>query len=120
MFHRLAFPLLFFVVPRLFPQLIRFLRLAWRLQWDKRVPVALRALVPLGAFYFILPVGLIPDKVPRLGLADDIIILGLATLLLVKLSPKRVVDELMGRPPSPRPEDKDPSKVVDGSSKLVE
>ncbi len=121
MLHRLAFPLIFFLVPRLLPRIIRFLRLVWKLTFDNRVPIVLRALVPLAILYFILPIGLIPDKTPRLGYADDVIILGLAVLFLTKLAPQHVLDEYSGKPrASDRPEDKDPSKVVDGSSKLID
>ena len=121
MLHRLAFPLLFILVPRLLPGIIRFIRLVWRLAWDRRVPIVLRALVPLAVLYFFLPSGLIHDRVPRVGFADDIIILALAVLLLTKLAPKHVVDEHLGKPrASNRPEDKDPSKVVDGSSRLID
>ena len=52
---------------------------------------------------------------------DDLLILGLATLLLTKLAPRHVVDELTGSPlKRDRPEDKDPSKVVDGSARIVD
>ncbi len=121
MLHRLAFPLIFFLGPRLLPKVIRYARLVWRLIWDKRVPLVLRALVPLAILYFILPIGLIPDRIPRFGFADDVIILGLAVLLLIKLSPQHVLDEYNGGSrASIRPEDSDPSKVVDGSSKLID
>ena len=120
MLHRLVFPLLFFMVPRVLPRIIRFLRMAWRLQWDKRVPIVLRALVPLAIIYALSPLDLIRDRVPVIGRFDDLIILALAVLFLVKLSPQHVVDEHLGKPPSDRPEDKDSSKVVDGSSRVVE
>ena len=121
MFHRLAFPLLYFLAPRLLPKIIGFARLVWRLTFDKRVSIFLRALVPLAIVYAISPLDIIPDRVPILGRFDDLIILGLATLFLTKLAPPAIVDEHMGRvPPSDRPEDKDPSKVVDGSSRLID
>ena len=120
MLHRLAFPLLFFMAPRILPGIIRYLRLVWRLQWDKRVPIVLRALVPLAIIYVLSPYDLIKDRVPVIGRFDDLIVLALAVLFLVKLSPQHVVDEHLGKPPSPRPEDKDPSKVVDSSSRVVE
>ena len=122
MLHRLAFPLLFFLAPRLLPKIIRFLRLVWKLTFDNRVPIALRALVPLAVLYFLWPFDLIFDfRKPGLGRVDDVIIFGLAVLLLVKLAPQHVLDEYNGVPKaSNRPEDKDPSKVVDGSSKLID
>jgi uncharacterized membrane protein YkvA (DUF1232 family) len=122
MLHRLAFPLIYILGPRLLPGAIRFIRLVWRLTWDKRVPVVLRALVPLAVIYFLLPVDLIPDFArPGFGRADDLIIVALAVVLLTKLAPQRVIDEHLGKPPaSDRPEDKDPSNVVDGSSRLID
>ena len=121
MFHRLAFPLLYFLAPRLLPKVIGFARLVWRLTFDKRVSIFLRALVPLAVLYAISPLDLIPDRVPILGRFDDLVILGLATLFLTKLAPADIIDEHMGRiKPSDRPEDKDPSKVVDGSSRLID
>ena len=121
MFHRLAFPLLYFLAPRLLPKIIGFARLVWRLTFDKRVSIFLRALVPLAIVYAISPLDIIPDRVPILGRFDDLIILGLATLFLTKLAPPAIVDEHMGRTSDlDRPEDKDPSKVVDGSSRLID
>ena len=122
MFHRLAFPLLYFLAPRLLPKIIKFAKLVWRLTFDKRVSIFLRALVPLAALYVISPVDLIKDRLPfGIGRFDDVIIMGLALMFLTKLAPPAVVDEHMDRiPKSDRPEDKDPDKVVDGSSRLID
>ena len=122
MFHRLAFPLIFFLAPRLLPKAIPFARLVWRLTFDNRVSIFLRILVPLSLIYAISPIDLIKDRVPfGIGRFDDLIILGLALLFLTKLAPKNIVDEHMGRAPeSSRPEDKDPNNVVDGSSRIVD
>lgn len=121
MSFRLLMPLLFMFGPRVLPPLIRFARLVWRLTWDKRVPIALRVLLPLAIVYALSPLDLIRDRVPVIGRFDDLVILGLALLLLTKLAPQRVIDEHMGKPPlSNRPEDKDPSKVVDSTSKLID
>ena len=121
MLHRLALPLLFFLIPRLGPRVFRFLRLIWRLSFDKRVPLILRLLVPLAVVYFLLPIDLVPDTLGYLGKFDDLIILALAVLFLTKLAPKHVVDEHMGKQPAKdRPEEKDPSKIVDGSAHIVD
>ena len=119
--YRLILPLVFMFGPRVLPPVIRFARLVWRLIRDNRVPIALRALVPLAILYALSPYDLIRDRIRYIGQFDDLIVLGLAVLLLVKLSPQRVLDEHKGKPlASDRPEDKDPSKVVDGSSKLID
>jgi len=121
MFYRLAFPLLYFLAPRLLPKAMKFARLVWRLTFDKRVSIFLRALVPLALLYVISPYDILRDRIPILGRFDDLIILGLALLFLTKLAPANVVDEHMERvPESNRPEDKDPEKVVDGSSRLID
>ena len=121
MFYRLAFPLLYFLAPRLLPKAMKFARLVWRLTFDKRVSIFLRALVPLALLYVISPYDILRDRIPILGRFDDLIILGLALLFLTKLAPPNVVDEHMDRvPKSNRPEDKDPEKVVDGSSRLID
>ena len=121
MFHRLAFPLLYFLAPRLLPKAMKFARLVWRLTFDKRVSIFLRALVPIALLYVISPYDILRDRIPIIGRFDDLIILGLALLFLTKLAPPNVVDEHMDRvPESNRPEDKDPGKVVDGSSRLID
>ena len=121
MLHRLLFPLLYFLAPRVLPRAIKFARLVWRLTFDKRVSIFLRALLPLAIIYIISPYDLLKDSIPIIGRFDDLIVLGLALLLLTKLASPEIVDEHMGRtPPSNRPEDKDPASVVDGSSRLID
>ena len=121
MFQRLALPLLFFLAPRLLPKAIKLGVSVWRLLFDKRVSIFIRALVPLALLYIISPFDLIKDRIPVLGRFDDLIVIGLALLFLIKLAPKSVVDEHMGViPKSNRPEDNDPDKVVDGTSKVID
>ena len=121
MFYRLAFPLLYFLAPRFLPKALKFARLVWRLTFDKRVSIFLRALVPLALIYIISPYDILRDRIPVVGRFDDLIILGLALLFLTKLAPPKIVDEHMDRvTESDRPEDKDPEKVVDGSSRLID
>ena len=121
MFQKLAFPLLYFLAPRLLPKIIKLAGLVWRLTFDKRVSIFLRALVPLAVIYVISPIDLIRDRLPIIGRFDDLIVFGLAILFLTKLAPRRIVDEHLGVvPESDRPEDKDPDKVVDGTSKLID
>ncbi len=121
MFMRLAVPLLLFFAPRLLPHIVKFGRLVWRLTLDKRVPLFLRLLLPIAILYAISPIDLVKDSVPVLGRFDDLIFIAMALLLLVKLSPKEVVDEHNGViPPSDRPEDKDPDKVVDGTGRVID
>ncbi len=117
---RLLFSALMLLLPRLLPQLVRYLLLVWRLTFDRRVNLFVRSLTPLALVYFIWPWDLIKDTLPLIGRLDDIIILGLAILLLVKLAPPAVVAEHLGRQPPDRPEEKDPSQVVDGQARFVD
>ena len=121
MFRLILFLVQFF--PNFLPALGRYLLLVWRLTFDKRVSRFLRALVPLALVYFIWPgpPDLLPDfRLPfGIGRIDDFIVLGLAVLLLIKLSPSYVVAEHLGKtPPSENLEDKDSSKVVDGKARF--
>lgn len=121
MFMRIAVPLMLFLVPRFMPHLLRFAKLVWRLSFDKRVPLLLRLVLPVAIVYAVSPIDLVKDSVPILGRFDDLIFIAMALLLLVKLSPKEMVDEHNGViPPSGRPEDKDPDKVVDGTGRVVD
>lgn len=118
---RLFIPVLLMLLPRILPTIIRYFMLVWRLTFDKRVNIVIRGLVPLALVYLIWPFDLIKDNLPIIGRMDDVIILGLAVLFLVKLSPQHVVDEHLGRAaPSDRPEDKDPSQVVDGRARFID
>ena len=118
---RFFIPVLMMLLPRFLPSIIRYFMLVWRLTFDRRVNIILRALVPLALAYVVLPFDLIRDTIPLIGRVDDIIILGLAVLFLVKLAPPHVVDEHLGRSaPSDRPEDKDPSQVVDGRARFID
>ena len=119
--YRLAIPLLLILMLRFLPGILRFLRLVWRLTFDKRVPLLLRLLVPLALLYTLSPIDLVRDRIPRLGWADDLLVLGLAMLLLTKLAPRHLVEEHLGNPPAAgRPEEKDPTKVVEGSARLID
>ena len=121
MMNRIPIWLLMFLVPRFLPPVLRFLRLVWRLIFDKRVHLVLRALVPLAILYALSPLDLISDKFGYLGKFDDLLVLGLAVLLLTKLAPRHVVDEHLGNlPKDDRPQEKDPSKVVEGTSHLLD
>ncbi len=121
MFMRIAVPLLLFLAPRFMPHILKFARLVWRLSFDKRVPLFLRLLLPIAILYAVSPFDLVKDSIPILGRFDDLIFIAMALLLLVKLSPKEVVDEHNGViPPSNRPEEKDPDKVVDGTGRVID
>lgn len=60
---------------------------------DSRVPWYAKALGIVVAAYALSPIDLIPDFIPVLGYADDLIIVPLGILLVVKLIPAPVLAE---------------------------
>jgi uncharacterized membrane protein YkvA (DUF1232 family) len=82
-------------------------RLVLRLLKEPRVPLWVKATIPLGALYLVSPVDLIPDFIPG-GQIDDLVLLYGAVKLFLKLSPPAAVafhqDALARRQPySPMP-----------------
>jgi len=73
--------------------IIKQLRLAWRLLLDGRVPFVTK-LVPLGTMLYILwPVDFMPDLLPGLGQLDDLATLALGIKLFIELAPPAIVQE---------------------------
>ncbi len=61
---------------------------------DPRVPWHVKALAGLVAAYALSPIDLIPDFIPLLGLLDDVILVPLGVLAVIKLAPAPVMAEL--------------------------
>ncbi len=74
-------------------ELVRQLRLAWRLFKDRRVPWALKLIPPAALVYVLSPVDILPDLGLGLGQLDDIAILLLSLKLFIELAPAEVVRE---------------------------
>ena len=60
---------------------------------DPRVPWYAKALAICVAGYALSPIDLIPDFVPILGYVDDVIIVPLGILIVVKLIPPEIMAE---------------------------
>src|SRR5215470_10158826 len=60
---------------------------------DPRVPWYAKALALCVAGYALSPIDLIPDFVPVLGYLDDVILVPLGILLVVKLIPPEIMAE---------------------------
>lgn len=61
---------------------------------DPRVPRAAKILAIAVAAYALSPIDLIPDFIPVIGYLDDLILLPLAILLVVRLIPAEVMADL--------------------------
>ena len=64
---------------------------------DPRTPWLAKALAVCVAAYALSPIDLIPDVIPALGLLDDIILVPLGILLVVKLIPPDVMADARAR-----------------------
>jgi len=60
---------------------------------DPRVPWYAKALALCVAAYALSPIDLIPDFIPVLGYLDDLIIVPLGILLVIKLVPPQIMAE---------------------------
>src|SRR5439155_5158846 len=65
----------------------------YRAARDPRVPWYAKALAFCVAGYALSPIDLIPDFVPILGYMDDVIIVPLGILIVVKLIPAEIMAE---------------------------
>jgi uncharacterized membrane protein YkvA (DUF1232 family) len=60
---------------------------------DPRVPWYAKALAVVVAGYALSPIDLIPDFIPVLGYLDDVIILPLGILLVIRMIPPEIMAE---------------------------
>jgi len=74
---------------------IRQVRLAWRLLLDWRVPLWIKAIVPAALLYVVSPADIMPDVALGLGQLDDLAILVIGTKLFIELCPPAIVREHM-------------------------
>ena len=74
-------------------RLISSIRLIWKLLTDSRVPFWIRIALPLSLIYVISPIDILPDFIPIMGRVDDIIAIVAGIMILLKLVPKKVVNQ---------------------------
>ncbi len=79
------------------PRIPLLIKMSWGLFRDPRVPKPLKAALLGVLAYVASPIDLIPDFIPVLGLADDVLLLFAAMELFVRLAPKDVVAEMEAR-----------------------
>jgi uncharacterized membrane protein YkvA (DUF1232 family) len=75
----------------------RKLRLALALVRDPRIPLVVRAIPPALILYLATPIDLIPDFIPVLGHLDDAAVLILGVGLLLRFTPRDVLEEHVSR-----------------------
>jgi uncharacterized membrane protein YkvA (DUF1232 family) len=72
---------------------LRHAQLAFRLLRDERVPTAVKLVIPATLLYLISPIDVMPDFLPMVGQADDLMVLLLGVLAFIKMCPAWVVAE---------------------------
>ncbi len=78
--------------PSYWKKVTRDLRVVWRLGWDPRVPIYLKAIPLLVVAYLLSPLDLIP-VIPVIGQLDDLAVLMLGLKAFTRLAPNEVVQE---------------------------
>ncbi|MGY3112014.1 uncharacterized membrane protein YkvA (DUF1232 family) [Pantoea eucalypti] len=61
----------------------------WLAARDPRTPLVAKVLAMIVAAYAVSPIDLIPDFIPVIGYLDDLIIVPLGIMLVVRLIPPR-------------------------------
>lgn len=78
---------------KILPQLWRSGRLALRLVRDPRVPIAAKVIFGASVLYMFSPIDVVPDWIPVLGQADDLVALMAGLNLFLRACPKWLVAE---------------------------
>lgn len=71
--------------------------LAGALFRDQRIGLAPRLIALALVLYLAMPLDLIPDFIPVLGYLDDILVVGIGAVLLLRSIPRHIVEEHVGR-----------------------
>ena len=73
------------------------LRLFRGLLADRRVPLRAKSLPVMLVLYLATPVDLVPDFIPVLGYVDDVLLIVVTLALVVRLTPRHVLDDHVQR-----------------------
>jgi uncharacterized membrane protein YkvA (DUF1232 family) len=97
------------------PQLWRTGRLALRLLRDSRVPLGAKLIFGAVVVYLLSPLDVVPDWIPVLGQADDLMVLLAGLNLFLKACPRWLVDEHESAMGNRRDRDDDPMAAPSGA-----
>jgi uncharacterized membrane protein YkvA (DUF1232 family) len=78
---------------KVLPQVWRSGRLALRLLRDPRVPTAAKVIFGATVLYMLSPLDVVPDWLPVLGQADDLVVLMAGLNLFLRACPKWLVNQ---------------------------
>ena len=77
--------------------LTRKLRLVWTLRRDERVTRTMMLPLAVVVAYIVLPIHVLPRRVPFRGALDNLLIAAVGLWLFVKVTPPHVLDEHLDR-----------------------
>ena len=115
--------------------IIKNLKLTWRLLRDTRVPIWQKLIPPATLLYVISPIDFVPDAILGLGQLDDLSIILLGIWGFIQLCPQDVVQEHLerliaemnpwrtvdgGRISSPEQETESPPQVIDVDYEIID
>jgi len=115
--------------------IIKNLKLTWRLLRDSRVPIWQKLIPPATLLYVISPIDLIPDGLLGLGQLDDVSVVLLGIWGFIQLCPQDVVQEHLAeimaqmnpwrtaggeKISAPEQESESPPQVIDVDYEVVE
>jgi uncharacterized membrane protein YkvA (DUF1232 family) len=100
-------------------QIVRTLRLVWRLFNDTRVHWFPKLIIPAAILYVLSPIDLIPDPMLGLGQLDDLGILALAIALFIEFCPRAIVEEYRRAIATERAPTAADESVIEGSYREV-
>lgn len=73
--------------------IVKNIRLAWRLFWDSRVPFWQKLVPPATLLYVLSPFDIIPDALVGLGQLDDFSVILLGIWAFIQICPQNIVQE---------------------------
>jgi len=96
--HRVGRPEDRVIVERILHLPIRHkLRLALALVREPRIPLPVRVVPPALVLYLATPLDIVPDFIPVIGHLDDVLVLLLGIALLLRFTPRAVLEEHLAR-----------------------
>jgi len=75
----------------------RKLRLALALVREPRIPLLVRVIPPALVVYLAMPLDVIPDFIPVVGHLDDVLVLVIGIAVLLRFTPRAVLEEHLAR-----------------------
>ena len=87
-----------------------------RMMLNSQIPFKYKLLPILAVLYVVSPFDFLPDFIPMIGWADDLIVLILAIFAFIGLSPKNIMRDASK---DDQPQKNKSSKIFDGNYRVI-